>query len=94
MIVLLQATEIVPNESYHSFLCRKLINCVSDLDFNSQYIQTFYIPSNVAATNTSNKELKFTVDECNELASCNVSKQSNENEKVFHIPSSYCEVNT
>ena len=34
-----QATEIVPNESYHCFSCRKLINCVSDLDFNSLYLQ-------------------------------------------------------
>ena len=50
--------------------------------------------SNVAATSTSNKELNFTVDKCNELASCSVTKQSNKDKKVFHIPSSYCEVNT
>ena len=65
-----------------------------DSDFNSLYLQTFYISSNVAATSTSNKELNFTVDECNELASCSISEKSNKDEKVFHIPSSYCKVNT
>ena len=73
---------------------QKLINCVSDSNFNSLYLQTFYISSNVVATSTSNKKLNFTVNECNEQASCNVFKQSNKNEKVFYIPSSYCEVNT
>ena len=56
MTVLLQATETVPDESEHSFSCRKLMNYVSDLDFSSLYFQTFYIFSNAAATNTSNKE--------------------------------------
>ena len=93
-MLITKATEIVPNESYHSFCCRKLINCVSDLDFNSLYVQTFYISSNVAATSTSNKELNFTVHECNKLASCSVSKQTNKDEKIFNIPSSYYEVNT
>ena len=38
-------------------------------------------------TSTSNKELNSTVNECNELAHCSVSKQSNKDEKVFCIPS-------
>ena len=53
-----------------------------------------YMSSNVAATSTSNTELNFTVVECNKLASCSVSKESNKDKKVFHISSSYCEVNT
>ena len=69
------------------------MNCVSDLDFNNLYLQTFYISSKVAVTSTSNKELNFTVNECNKLASCSASKQTNEDEKIFHISSSYCEVN-
>ena len=85
-MLIAKATEIVPNESHHSYSWRKLINCLSDLDFNSLYLQTFYISSNVAATSTSNKELNFTVDECNELASCSVSKQSNVDEKFFISP--------
>ena len=35
-------------------------------------------------TSTFNKELNSIVDECNELTSCSVSKQSNEDERVFH----------
>ena len=85
MTVLFQAIKIVPNESYYSFCCRKLINCVFDSDFNSLYIFK-RISSNVAATSTSNKQLNFTVDECNKLASCSVSKQSNKDEKVFDTP--------
>ena len=67
-----------------------------DSDFNSLYLQTFFISSisNVAARSTLNKELNFIVHECNEMASCSVSKQINKDEKVFHIPFSYCEVNT
>ena len=34
-------------------------------------------------TSALNKELDFTVDECNELASCSVSRQSNKDEKFF-----------
>ena len=56
---------------------------MSDLDFNSLYFQTFYISSNVAATSTSNKELNFTVHECNKLASCSVSKHTNKEENFF-----------
>ena len=41
--------------------------------------------SNVAATSTSNQELNSTVDECNELASCSVFKQSNEMKEFFII---------
>ena len=59
---------------------------MSDLNFNSLYLQIFYISSNVAATSTSNKELNFTVNECNKLASCSVSKQTKENEKIFSYP--------
>ena len=57
-MLIAKATKIVPNESYHSFSWKKLINCVSDLDFNNLYLQTFYIlvSSNVAATSTSNKQ--------------------------------------
>ena len=40
---------------------------MSDSDFESLYLQTFYISSNAAATSTSNKELNFTVDECNRV---------------------------
>ena len=40
--------------------------------------------SNVAATSTSNEELNSTVDECNELASCSVSKRSKKDKSVFH----------
>ena len=59
---------------------------MSDSDFNSPYLQTFYTSSNVAATSTANEELNFTVDECNELASCSVSKQSNKDKKFFIFP--------
>ena len=86
MTVLPQAMDIVPYESYHGFYCRKLINCVFDSDFNSLYLQTFYIFSNVAATSTSNKELNSTVDECNEVVMCTVSKQSKKMKKLKSIP--------
>ena len=77
MTVLPQATKTVPNKSLFSFSCRKLINCMSDLDFN--------ISSSVAATSTSNEELNYsTVNECNELACCCVSERSKKNERVFY----------
>ena len=40
--------------------------------------------SNVADTSTSNEELNSTVNECNELVSCSVSKLSNKDERVFY----------
>ena len=42
------------------------------------------MPSNVAATSNSNKELNSTADECNELANCSVFKRSNEDERSFY----------
>ena len=60
-----------------------MINCVPDLDLNCLYLQTFYLSLNVAATSTSNKKLNFTVNKCNKLASCSVSKHTNEDENFF-----------
>ena len=41
--------------------------------------------SNFLMTSTSNEELNSIVDECNELTSCSVSKQSNKDERFFII---------
>ena len=42
------------------------------------------ISSSVATTSTSNKDSNFTVDDCNELASPDASKQNDEDQRVFH----------
>ena len=44
----------------------------------------FQISSSVATTSTSNKDLNSTVDDCNERACPDASKQNYEDQRVFH----------